>query len=312
MHQNLVNTTEANLSCKGTENGFCKTSTDVYPEATVEDISAEMCGVLPPPSPAADAPLLLAEANLSCKGTENGFYTTNTDVYPEATVEDISAEMCGVLPPPSPAADAPLQCTIAEGSRDRIPVGYDTNTVPTTTVELQPEPPPSIFDWHFKPCVTHGVYYCVDWPRRKHNEDSYNYLTACWLLLCLTLLQFWTWLVLLYHIREYPPVVVNSLAYGGRGCFFSNRRWGRKSRMFNATLGYPGEGPDVSVLARVCRCTVLVCACECADVSVLLCVTCVCVTCVCVHMCVCVGGVLTMCLFGLTCRNCREVPVTLI
>lgn len=38
-------------------------------------------------------------------------------------------------------------------------------------------------------------------------------------------------------------VVVHSLAFGGRGCFFSNRKQKKLCRIFNATLGYPGEGP---------------------------------------------------------------------
>ena len=42
---------------------------------------------------------------------------------------------------------------------------------------------------------------------------------------------------------EYQPLVmVHSLAFGGRGCFFSSGRL-RKCRIFNSTLGYPGEGP---------------------------------------------------------------------
>ena len=45
--------------------------------------------------------------------------------------------------------------------------------------------------------------------------------------------------------RKYQPlVIVHSLAFGGRGCFFSSGRCFRKKcRIFNATLGYPGEGP---------------------------------------------------------------------
>ena len=42
---------------------------------------------------------------------------------------------------------------------------------------------------------------------------------------------------------EYQPLVMaHSLAFGGRGCFFSSGRL-RKCRIFNSTLGYPGEGP---------------------------------------------------------------------
>ena len=33
------------------------------------------------------------------------------------------------------------------------------------------------------------------------------------------------------------------MAFGGRGCFFSNRKQKKLCRIFNATLGYPGEGP---------------------------------------------------------------------
>ena len=44
--------------------------------------------------------------------------------------------------------------------------------------------------------------------------------------------------------REERLVLTFSLAFGGRGCFFSSTSRGRrKTRVFNATLGYPGEGP---------------------------------------------------------------------
>ena len=39
-------------------------------------------------------------------------------------------------------------------------------------------------------------------------------------------------------------MAVHSLAFGGRGCFFSNRRMQKKARIFNSTLGFPGEGPE--------------------------------------------------------------------
>ena len=52
--------------------------------------------------------------------------------------------------------------------------------------------------------------------------------------------------------RKYQPLVfVHSLAFGGRGCFFSSGRLRKKYRIFNATLGYPGEGPKKKTTTKM-------------------------------------------------------------
>ena len=66
--------------------------------------------------------------------------------------------------------------------------------------------------------------------------------------------------------RKYQPlVIVHSLAFGGRGCFFSSGRLRKKYRgcffssgrlrkkyrIFNATLGYPGEGPKKKTTTKM-------------------------------------------------------------
>ena len=106
---------------------------------------------------------------------------TSTEVYPEAIVEDITAEMAGVLPPQTPAADAPMFFTIPEeGSRD------DTDSAPTFTATL-PDTTASIFDWDDMSCVEVecGV-------GKQDNEDTTNILSVCWLFvqICHMLLQF--------------------------------------------------------------------------------------------------------------------------
>ena len=45
------------------------------------------------------------------------------------------------------------------------------------------------------------------------------------------------------HLPRPPCIDVNSLAFGGRGCYFSTRRKKFGKGIFDATLGYPGEGP---------------------------------------------------------------------
>ena len=43
----------------------------------------------------------------------------------------------------------------------------------------------------------------------------------------------------------------DSLIFGGRGCYFDNKRRKRLDRgIFNVTLGYPGEGPKNMHLSR--------------------------------------------------------------
>ena len=77
-------------------------------------------------------------------------------------------------------------------------------------------------------------------------------LNTCYSIPTATPLENWTCVLVQFikrrrfhnNKRAYQhPVVVHSLAFGGRGCFFSNRGFKKQSRIFNATLGYPGEGP---------------------------------------------------------------------
>ena len=79
------------------------------------------------------------------------------------------------------------------------------------------------------------VMFLNTWCSMKKNTPLEN---LTWLLVQLMRMQFRS------NKREKKIfVVVHSLAFGGRGCFFSNRRLKKKCRIFNATLGYPGEGP---------------------------------------------------------------------
>ena len=63
-----------------------------------------------------------------------------------------------------------------------------------------------------------------------------------------TPLEHLTWLIINLQpnnkSRKYQHLIaVHSLAFGGRGCFFTNCRLKKKSRIFDPTLGFPGEGP---------------------------------------------------------------------
>ena len=79
------------------------------------------------------------------------------------------------------------------------------------------------------------VMFLNTWYSMKKNTPLENFT---WLLVQLMGMQFRS-----NKRKKKIFVVVHSLAFGGRGCFFSNRRLKKECRIFNATLGYPGEGP---------------------------------------------------------------------
>ena len=65
-----------------------------------------------------------------------------------------------------------------------------------------------------------------------------NAITYCWCLVIVSKFYAST-------IRTTTIVIVHSLAFGGKGCYFSNRKSKKLGRgIFNDTLGYPGEGPE--------------------------------------------------------------------
>ena len=66
--------------------------------------------------------------------------------------------------------------------------------------------------------------------------QSTNVITCWWCLVIMSRFYATT-------VRNPPRIVVNSLAFGGRGCYFSKRRKKFGRGIFDATLGYPGEGP---------------------------------------------------------------------
>ena len=94
--------------------------------------------------------------------------------------------------------------------------------------------------------ITFGItMFLSTWHSINTNASLENFT---WLLVHVINMQFG----IRSNNRKYQPlVIVHSLAFGGRGCFFSSGRFRKKCRIFNATLGYPGEGPQKKTITKM-------------------------------------------------------------